>query len=56
MNTTLSNYLLEIITKIADEINNDENIDYTTANHYGCKLDTLMCEIIDNTDYSTLPF
>ena len=56
MNTTLSDHLLEIITKIADEINNDGKIDIATAHHYGTQLDSLMCEIIDNTDYSTLLF
>ena len=56
MNTTLSDYLVNMITKIAHEINTDEKIDIATAHHYGTQLDSLMCEIINNTDYSTLPF
>ena len=56
MATTTCDYLLGIITKIAEELNTDERIDINTAHHYGTLLDSLMCAIIDNTDYSTLPF
>ena len=52
MNTITSNYLLELITEVITEMNNDSSIDLTTANYYGEMLEHVQSEIIDNTDYS----
>lgn len=56
MNTTLSEYLLQLLAEIETELNTDSNLDIATAHHYGSKLDQLACEIIENTDYSTTTF